>query len=114
MEQSSKEEEQPRNQCFALEEASKQHLREEKSIFGSISDGESFEEESQGETSASESQSHDTENAMVGTPYQIRNMLLRKMLFINDAYAETVGTAPITKAKGIVDGKRGSDWSEDK
>ncbi|KAL9123564.1 MAG: hypothetical protein Q9217_007014, partial [Psora testacea] len=141
-EQLSEEEEESRNQFFNEEEESKQKLKEakpifrslddressegesgeeskwkigeDKPIFQSFSDGESSEEESEEGDSTSEYESHHSENIMVGTPYQVRDMLRRKWFFINDNEAKSIGAALITKAERILDSKRGSDWSEDK
>lgn len=51
---------------------------------------------------------------MVGTPYQVRDMLRRKILYIDHSEAEITGAALISKARGILDNKRLSAWSEDK
>lgn len=51
---------------------------------------------------------------MVGTPSAVRGRLRAKLFFIDEPGTESIGAALIAKAKGILDGNRGSDWSEDK
>ena len=51
---------------------------------------------------------------MVGTPYQVRDMLVRHMLFIDDPAAKIIGDKLISAAKGILDRKRLSVWDKDK
>ena len=66
------------------------------------------------DSQALESQDSDFDSSMGSTPLQVRDLLRRKFLFINDEEAEGTGASIITQAKSILDNKRGSDWSSDK
>ena len=48
------------------------------------------------------------------TPLNMRDLLNRNMLFVNDKQAKEAGEVVAKKAKAILDGKRGSDWGEEK
>ena len=51
---------------------------------------------------------------MVGTVIEVRNTLRRNMLLCSENEARAPGTALIAKARGILNKKRGCDWSEEK
>ena len=61
-----------------------------------------------------EHSAYEQKGIMVGTPYQVRDLLRRKGLFINDKDAKAIGASLITKAQSLMDAKRGSDWSAEK
>lgn len=87
---------------------------EEAGVQSLCSDDESCKAGSEADDSTSTSDSTDPEDIMVGTPYQVRAMLARHMLFIEDPAAEIIGDKLISAAKGILNRKRLSVWSEEK
>ena len=112
----------PRSQSTGTTESSeesgeglKQRIKEFRPILQSAGDTGSSEVESEGSGYASESGSTHPAHTMVGTPYQVRDMLNRNMLFYNEReVAEASGAALIASARGILSKKRGSDWSKEK
>lgn len=93
---------------------SKQRTKEVRPIINSAGDTGSSEVESEGSACASDSGSTHPAHIMVGTAFQVRNTLRRNMLFYDESEARAPGAALITKACGILNQKRGSDWSEEK
>lgn len=66
------------------------------------------------ESQHSESQGSDSESSISPTPQQVRDLLHRNCLFIDDKKAEEKGTSIIAHATGILDNKRASDWPKEK
>lgn len=77
-------------------------------------DEESCKAGSEADDSTSASDCTDSEDIMVGTPYQVRALLASHMLYIDDPAAKIVGDKLISAAKGILDRKRLSLWSKEK
>ena len=48
------------------------------------------------------------------TLLNMRDLLNRKMLFVNEKQAKESGEVVVKKARAILDGKRESDWGEEK
>ena len=90
-------------------------LEEEEGGVQSLCSGdESCKVGSEADDSTSASDYADSEDIMVGTPYQVRDLLARHMLFIDVPAAKTMGVKLISAAKSILDRKRLSLWSKDK
>ena len=90
-------------------------LEEEEGGVQSLCSGdESYKAGSEADDSTSASDCADSEDIMVGTPYHVRDLLARHMLFIDVPAAKTIGDKLISAAKGILDRKRLSLWSKDK
>ena len=90
-------------------------LEEEEGGVQSLCSGdESCKAGSEADDSTSASDSADSEDIMVGTPYQVRDLLAPYMLFIDAPAAKIIGDKLISEAKGILDRKRLSLWSKDK
>ena len=90
-------------------------LEEEEGGVQSLCSGdESYKAGSEADDNTSASDCADSEDIMVGSPYQVRHLLARHMLFIDAPAAKTIGDKLISEAKGILDRKRLSLWSEDK
>ncbi len=87
---------------------------EEAGVQSLCSDDESCKAGSEADDSTSTSDCTDPDDIMVGTPYQVRDMLARHMLFMEDPAANIIGNKLISAAKGILDGKRLSVWDKDK
>lgn len=93
----------------------KQKIKEDSPTPRSLDDLESCQEESEAYNHTSDPESSDTGDIMPQeTPLNMREILSRNMLFVNDKDARELGEAVINKAKAILDSKRGSDWSEEK
>ena len=92
----------------------KQKIKEVRPIFKFAGDTGSSEVESEGSEGTSESASTHSAHIMVGTAFQVRNTLRRNMLFYDENEARAPGAALVAKARGILNQKRGSDWSEEK
>ena len=75
---------------------------------------ESYKAGSEADDSTLASDCADPEDIMVGTPYQVRELLARHMLYIEVPAARIIGDKLISAAKGILDRKRLSVWSKDK
>ena len=75
---------------------------------------ESYKAGSETDDSTLASNCADPEDIMVGTPYQVRELLARHMLYIEVPAARIIGDKLISAAKGILDRKRLSVWSKDK
>ena len=103
-----------RESSAGSEEGSKQKTKEVRPIFKFAGDTGSSEVESEGSEGTSESASTHSARIMVGTAFQVRNTLRRNMLFYDENEARAPGAALIAKARGILNQKRGSDWSEEK
>ncbi|KAL9123672.1 MAG: hypothetical protein Q9217_006920, partial [Psora testacea] len=58
-----------------------------------------------------ESQISKSSMADANTTRQVRSLLERNRIYIDDPKGEESGAALIKKARGIMEGKRGSDWS---
>ena len=76
----------------------------------SLDDLGSSQEESEADNYTSESESSNTEDIMPQeTPLNMRDLLNRNMLFVNEKQAKEPGEVVVKKARAILDGKRGSD-----
>ena len=94
---------------------SEQNTKEHTLTPHTLDDLGSSQEDSEADNYTSESESSNTGIIMPQeTPLNMRDLLNRKMLFINEKQAKGPGEVVAKKAKAILDGKRGSDWGEEK
>ena len=95
--------------------SSEQNTKEQTLTPHSLEDLGSSQDESEADNYTSESESSNSGEIMPQeTPLNMRDLLNRKMLFINEKQAKAPGEVVVKKASAILDGKRGSDWGEEK